>query len=171
MGVGYCRKGIMKGRIAIPIHNLEGELVAYAGRFPGDRVPETERYKYPEGFRRERELYNVHRAVRSLRTNGFGLIVTEDFLDVVRLYEAGYENAIALMGRRLSLRQHDMLLATVGRHAPVLLFMEEGSGLADLVMRLALDFAVRLIPRRPETLSVAEVRDLLERREERVPER
>ncbi len=171
LGVGYCRKGIMKGRIAIPIHNPKGELVAYAGRLPDDRAPVGERYKYPEGFRREWELYNLHRAVRSLRTKDCGLIVTEDFLDVLRLYEAGYENAVALMDRRLSPRQHERLLAALGRHSPLLLFLEEGAGLADLLLRLAKEFAVQLIPRRPETLTTAEVRDLLERGEERVPER
>lgn len=171
LGVGYCRKGIMKGRIAIPIHNPKGELVAYAGRLPDDRALVGERYKYPETFHREWELYNLHRAVRSLRTKERGLIVTEDFLDVLRLYEAHYENAVALMGRRLSLRQHERLLAATGRHSPLLLFLEEGAGLADTVLRLAKDFAVQIIPRRPETLTTAEVRDLLEGKGERVPER
>jgi DNA primase len=32
--LGYCAKGMMAGRIAIPIHNVEGKVVAYAGRIP-----------------------------------------------------------------------------------------------------------------------------------------
>ena len=32
-GIGYCNRGLMKDRIAIPIHNEQGELVAYAGRW------------------------------------------------------------------------------------------------------------------------------------------
>ena len=162
LGVGYCRKGIMKERIAIPIHNPKGELVAYAGRLPDDRTPVGERYKYPETFHREWEVYNAHRAVRALKTNGFGLILTEDFLDVFRLYEAGYENAVALMGRRVSACQRALLLSTIGRFSPLTIMMEEGPGLSDILLCLARDFAVRLIPRRPETLSVAEVRGLLE---------
>ena len=31
-GVGYCSRGSMKGRVCIPIHNVDGELVANAGR-------------------------------------------------------------------------------------------------------------------------------------------
>ncbi len=31
-GVGYCPRGLMRGRVAIPIRNERGELVAYAGR-------------------------------------------------------------------------------------------------------------------------------------------
>src|SRR5579863_9435558 len=33
-GIGFCAKGMMADRIAIPIHNESGEVVAYAGRFP-----------------------------------------------------------------------------------------------------------------------------------------
>jgi DNA primase len=38
-GIGFCKRGLMKDRIAIPIHNENGELVAYAGRWPGE-LPE-----------------------------------------------------------------------------------------------------------------------------------
>ncbi len=36
-GLGYFvgDKGLMVGRVVIPIHNVKGELVAYAGRWPG----------------------------------------------------------------------------------------------------------------------------------------
>ena len=162
LGVGYCRKGLMKERIAIPIHNAQGELVAYAGRSTDERTPPSERYRYPDGFHREWELYNFHRAVRARKTNGWGLLVTEDFLDVFRLYEAGYENAVALLGRTVSPRQQGLLLGAVGRKSGLTLMMEEGAGLPETLLALARDFAVRLIPRQPETLTVAEVRELLE---------
>ena len=45
----------MAGRICIPIHNERGELVAYAGRWPGEDVPEdTERYKLPAKLQKTR---------------------------------------------------------------------------------------------------------------------
>lgn len=162
LGVGYCRKGLMKERVAIPIHNAQGELVAYAGRSTDERTPPGERYRYPDGFRRERELYNFHRAVRARKTNGWGLLIAEDFLDVFRLYEAGYENAVALLGRSVSPRQTELLTGAVGRKSGLTLMMEEGAGLAETLLSLARDFAVRLIPRRPETLTVADIRTLLE---------
>ena len=34
-GLGYCHKGSMTGRIVVPIHNAEGQLIAYAGRWTG----------------------------------------------------------------------------------------------------------------------------------------
>jgi hypothetical protein len=35
-GLGYCGKGIMAGRVCVPIHDAEKRLVAYAGRWVGD---------------------------------------------------------------------------------------------------------------------------------------
>ena len=32
-GVGFCKRGMMKDRIAISIHDSDGQLVAYAGRW------------------------------------------------------------------------------------------------------------------------------------------
>jgi hypothetical protein len=39
-GIGYFSgdKGLMVGRVVIPIHNVNGEAVAYIGRWPGDHV-------------------------------------------------------------------------------------------------------------------------------------
>ena len=52
----------MAGRICIPIHNAKGELVAYAGRWPGEDVPDgQERYKLPPKFHKSRVLFNLHR--------------------------------------------------------------------------------------------------------------
>lgn len=162
LGVGYCRKGLMKERIAIPIHNGRGELVAYVGRAIDDRTPIQERYRYPAGFHREWELFNFHRAFRARKTNGFGLLVTEDFLDVFRLYEAGYANAVALMGRSVSPRQRQLLMGAVGRKSRLTLLLEEGTGLLELLLSLTRDFAVRWLPGRPEALTTTAVQGLLE---------
>src|SRR5262249_48592777 len=74
-GVGYfAGRGIMSGRIVIPIHNVKGELVGYAGRWPGDSGwPEKEdKYKLPSGYRKTQDLFNLHRA---LKTQGRGVVV------------------------------------------------------------------------------------------------
>ena len=63
-GIGFCSKGMMADRIAIPIHNVKGEVVAYAGRFPGEPGEDTPKYKLPPGFRKSQELFNLDRAVK-----------------------------------------------------------------------------------------------------------
>jgi hypothetical protein len=51
-GLGLCNAGTVIGRIVIPIHNAQGELVAYFGRWPGTPPGDTPRYSFPKGFRK-----------------------------------------------------------------------------------------------------------------------
>lgn len=107
-GVGFCDRGMMKNRIAIPIHDERGLLVAYAGRWVSGELPEgEEKYKLPPGFKKSLVLYNLHR-VKGIEP----LIVVEGFFSVIRLHTLGIR-AIALMGRSVSAAQ-EKLLKTFG---------------------------------------------------------
>jgi DNA primase len=81
-GLGYCGQGIMAGRVCIPIHDADGRLVAYAGRWVGAEDPPEGKGKYelPAGFRKELELFNLHRAKHCKH-----LVVVEGFFDAIRL--------------------------------------------------------------------------------------
>lgn len=159
-GAGLCGKGIMRGRIAIPIHNAHGALVAYAGLSPEAKVTDGERYKYPPGFHREWEVFNLHQA-----GDGLPHLVTEDCLDVLRLHEAGYPQAVALMGLTLSLVQGRLLLAAWGQGAPVVVLMPPVAEAGLVVVELAHGFSVRYRPCRPQTLGVEALKALLEDKE------
>jgi len=97
-GVGYCDKGMMAGRITIPIHSMEGQVVAYAGRHVGDPPEGTPKYKLPPGIRKSLELSNLDRA----KTESGPLIVVEGFFDAMILHQFGHRKAVALMGSSLS---------------------------------------------------------------------
>ena len=123
-GVGLCTsKGIMAGRIAIPIHNEQGELVAYAGRWPGEPPDGEGKYKLPAGFHKSHVVYNLHRAKDHAKDQG--LIVVEGFFDCIRLHQAGFPNVVALMGSSLSEEQEELIVATVGRYGKVALMFDE----------------------------------------------
>lgn len=101
----------MKGRIAIPIHNERGELVAYAGRWPG-KPPEGEpKYKLPPRFFKHLALFNLNRAKEFAEK---GLILVEGFFDVFELWQERRKNVVALMGTTLSSEQEGLLLETLG---------------------------------------------------------
>lgn len=103
-GLGYCSRGILRGMIAIPIHNEDGVLVAYAGRrLKAADIKEHGKYKFPKGFRKELVLYNLHRAKEHQTEHG--LILVEGFFSVVKLAEAGFPNVVASMGAELSEEQ------------------------------------------------------------------
>ena len=92
-GIGYCGRGLMKGRIAIPIHNEKAELIAYAGRWAEKEVPaDTPRYLLPEGFGKQAILFNLHRAgTRSLAVNFLDvMVIAESYWSVMKLHELGF---------------------------------------------------------------------------------
>jgi len=123
-GVGFCTgKGIMAGRIAIPIHNERGELVAYAGRWPGDPPEGEGKYKLPAGFHKSRVVFNLHRAQDYAKDSG--LIVVEGFFGCMKVREAGYPNVVALMGSSMSEEQEDLVVAAVGPNGKVALMFDE----------------------------------------------
>lgn len=111
-GIGFANKGIMKGRICFPIRNQYGELVAYAGRWPGDDIPEGEgKYKLPKDFQKSLELYlfSDHFGEHSKPQNT--IIFVEGFWGAVMLSHAGFP-AVAIMGRNISQEQLDLIEKT-----------------------------------------------------------
>ena len=84
----------MKDRVVIPVHNPQGELVAYAGRAPGEPSDGEPKYKVPPNFKKSLELYNLHRAAERAAAEKH-LIVVEGFFDAFRIWEAGFKNVVA----------------------------------------------------------------------------
>lgn len=121
-GLGYCNRGLMKGRIAIPIHNPDGELIAYAGRWPGDPPEGKPKYKLPAKFRKQAVLFNLHRI--RLDENRPEVVLVEGFFDVFSLWQTGYQNAVAVMGTALSDQQAELLIETVGAGGRVKLLFD-----------------------------------------------
>lgn len=123
-GLGYCQKGSMTGRIVIPIHNVSGQLVAYAGRFPG--TPEdddTPKYKLPPGFRKAQELFNLHRAAAEPAESP--LYVVEGFFDCVRLWQLGVHRVVGLMGDSLLPNQMKLIADIVSSSDRIVLMFDE----------------------------------------------
>ena len=110
--LGYCDRGLMKGRIAIPIHDDDGELVAYAGRWADADVPEdVEKYQLPPKFRKSLILFNLSRLVRPVEH----VVVVEGFFGffgAMRLHGLGVP-VVALMGSSISV-EHASLLRDAG---------------------------------------------------------
>lgn len=100
-GIGYCSRGILRGMIAIPIHDEEGILIAYAGRrLKAVDIAEFGKYKFPKGYRKELVLYNLNRAKSYQKEQG--LILVEGFFSVAKLHAFGFPNVVASMGCELS---------------------------------------------------------------------
>lgn len=161
-GVGFFSgKGAMAGHIVIPIHNENGELVAYAGRSVNGDEP---KYRLPAGFHKSLELYNLHRAKLCGPDEVF---LVEGFFDAMRLHQAGFPNVVAAMGCDLSAAQANILSRHFG-HVSVM-FDEDAAGIDgtfDAILTLAHDVYVTSIclpldRKQPDEMSQQEVKALL----------
>ena len=122
-GLGCCNNGSMKGRIVIPIHNADGQLVAYVGRWPGDPPEDTPKYKLPAGFRKSEELFNLHRALQA--DPSLPLVIVEGFFDCLHLCQNGITRVVALMGCQLSHAQEELLAAHLQPGDHIILMLDE----------------------------------------------
>jgi DNA primase len=101
----FSNRGVMQNRIVIPIHNAEGLLVAYAGRSIDGSEP---RYKFPMGFKKSLELFNLHRV-----KGESSVVVVEGFFDCMKVTQAGYA-CVALMGSTMSKVQEQLIAEHFG---------------------------------------------------------
>lgn len=97
-GAGFAPKGVLRGRVAIPIHDREGTLLGYAGRSP--ELSDLS-LSFAKGFDPEPILFNSHRCI----TDGI-IDLRFDPLDVLLAYQHGIEsNIVTFLTERISARQ------------------------------------------------------------------
>lgn len=125
-GLGYCSRGILAGRVAIPLHDSSGRLVGYAGRVVDDAAitEDNPRYRFPskrekEGkiheFRKTLFLYNGFR----LKVRSEPLIVVEGFPSVWWLTQNGFGRVVATMGAECSDEQAELIVNLQTPDTPV----------------------------------------------------
>jgi DNA primase len=143
-GAGYCTKGFLKGRLAIPVKNREGELVAYAGLATEGEEP---RYLFPPNFHPSLEVMNLDRLAEFAGEAG-PLYLAPEIEGVLRLAEAGCLAVLGLFDGTLSEIQEDAIGGALALFERIVLV---GDGFADrTVARLARYAAVSWIAAHPE---------------------
>jgi DNA primase len=160
--IGYfAGTGFMSGRIVIPIHSIDGAVVAYAGRSLGAVEP---RYRFPPGFRKSLFLFNLHRAVQLKSCQV--VVVVEGFFDCLKTHQAGHHCVVALMGSTLSSPQADLLKHNF--EEVILMLDGDSTGRAATSaiaarLRRTLPVRVAYVPsdRQPDQLPAEEIRRLI----------
>lgn len=145
-GVGYCAKGMMADRIAIPIHSPEGAVLAYAGRFPGEPAEDTPKYKLPQGFRKSLEVFNLDRAIKEPKDKP--LVIVEGFFGCMKLHQHGCRKVVALMGSTMSAAQEELIRKHTDQESQVIVMLDEDEagrvGREDIALRLSKCVFVRI---------------------------
>jgi DNA primase len=126
-GLGFCNRGMLKDRIAIPIHNVQGKLLGYAGRTVDDSKHTDDKYLFPgrrerngvvHEFRKSLVLYNANRIIEPAPN----LVLVEGFVSVWWLYQHGFKDVGALMGSSCSPEQAQIVLSKVPEDGTVIVF-------------------------------------------------
>ncbi|MEA2091318.1 MAG: toprim domain-containing protein, partial [Campylobacterota bacterium] len=95
-------------RITFPIHSANGSLVGFGGRtITGHQAKYVNSPETPF-FNKSRLLYAYHHAKQTLHKTK-EIIITEGYLDVIMLHQAGFTNAVATLGTALT-QEHLPLL-------------------------------------------------------------
>lgn len=174
--LGYCARGLLAERIAIPIHSREGKLVGYAGRVVDDSTitEENPKYKFPgrrqrkgviHEFRKSLLLYNAHRIYAPAEC----VVVVEGFTSVWWLSQAGIYNPIATMGAACSEEQARNIVSLVQESGRIFILTDgdeagarHGESILSQVASYRLTRMIRLkAGQQPTALSPKELRDLL----------
>lgn len=156
-GLGFCTRGSLAGRIAIPLHDSQGKLIGYAGRLTDDSAVSEENPKYRLPGPREREgtiyefresefLYNGHRIKAPVEN----LIVVEGFPALWWLVQAGFWNTVALMGADCSDTQGKLLCSLLLPYGCCHIFTDGNvagaRGAAEVFAKVAPHRFVRRVP-------------------------
>lgn len=107
IGGGYVDKYGFQ-RDVIPIRDVQGVLKAYSCRDITGKADDDYKYLLTKGFDKDKVLYNLHYA-KDHSGKSKTLIVVEGFKSVWKLYMAGYKNAVACMGSRVTQGQQSLL--------------------------------------------------------------
>lgn len=119
-GLGFCSRGMLKDRIAIPLHDAKGRLIGYAGRVVDDAsiAEDNPRYRFPGERKRDGKIFEFRKT--QFLYNGCGikqpvddLIVVEGFASVWWLTQNGLPNVVSTMGADCSERQAEMAIGLV----------------------------------------------------------
>lgn len=119
-GLGFCLRGSLKDRLAIPLHDHAGTLIGYAGRVVDDATisEDNPRYRLPSKRERDGKIFEFRKTL--FLYNGFrlkapvdDLIVVEGFTGVWWLTQHGLPSVVATMGSDCSEKQAELIVSLV----------------------------------------------------------
>ena len=115
-----------RGRLMFPIMDLEGHVVGFGGRVMGANTDTAKYLNSPETplFNKSRQLYGIH-ATRKARHKE--IILVEGYMDVISLHQAGYSQAVGVLGTALT-PYHARLLKRINCNTALLLFDRDSAG-------------------------------------------
>ncbi len=123
-------------RVMFPIHDEQGRCIGFGGRVMGDAKPKYLNTRETSVFHKSKHMFAFDYAKDSIAAKGYA-IVTEGYMDVISMHEAGFTNTVAALGTALSLDH----VKTLSRFAKTIVCMFDG----DAAGQHAAEAAVRYV--------------------------
>lgn len=141
-------KGLLEGTVAVRLHDPEGNPLGYAGRrLDPLQVRDRGKWVWPPRYPKGAGLWNWHRIDPG---SPAGLVVVEGPWSVMKLWQAGIDNAVALGGVSVSATQRRMLARA--RHLVLVLDGDDtGRNAMTRLVAEVLHPRMRAIPCPPNT--------------------
>jgi DNA primase len=98
---GYSNSGTNRGRLAIALHDRDGNILGFAGRSLGDEQPAL---TIPNGINPQEIIFGGERVEQGT------LYLVRDVLDVLKAHESGVTNCVCFL-TDISALQVEMLAA------------------------------------------------------------
>lgn len=121
-------------RVMFPIRNTKGQVIGFGGRVFDGGEPKYLNSPETPLFSKGTELYGLFEARQAIREAGY-VLVTEGYMDVVALAQAGFANAVATLGTACTTTHIQKLL----RQADTVVFSFDGDKAGRRAARRALD--------------------------------
>ena len=112
-------------RVIFPIIGLRGNVVAFGGRALDDKGAKYLNSSDTPVFKKSKTLFALNFAKTSKRP---GLILSEGYMDVIAIHQAGFDNAVATLGTALTEEQARLISQYAER--VVLAYDSDGPGQA-----------------------------------------
>jgi DNA primase len=112
-----------RNRIMFPIRNRKGHTIGFGGRVFNNETNQPKYLNSPETeiFHKGQELYGLYETKQAIKRPD-EILVVEGYLDVISLYEHGYQTAVATLGTALT--EHHLKI--LFRECSTLIFCFDG---------------------------------------------
>jgi DNA primase len=97
-----------RGRLMIPIENVDGHVIAFGGRVMGADEPKYMNSPESAVYTKGNNLYGLAKTRDAIREKGFAIMV-EGYFDLIALWNAGILNVVATLGTALTRAQVDLI--------------------------------------------------------------
>ena len=119
-------------RVIFPIHNIKGKIIAFGARAMGEAQPKYLNSPETTWFNKRFELYGLHQA---MQTRERTLLVTEGYMDVIKLWQHGVKNAVAALGTAIG----DSHISQLKKRSEKVYFSFDGDTAGQKAARKALE--------------------------------